>query len=67
LDFYAFNEHGHLASRLLDREEINKLVLINGCFAPIEPQNLGILFATQIFVYTLFLLVWLLLQIPAPG
>jgi hypothetical protein len=46
LDFSAFNEHGYSASRLLDREEINKLVLINSCFASVEPQNPGVLFAT---------------------
>ena len=65
LDFSAFNEHDHSASRLLDCEEMNKLVSINGCFAPIKPQNPGVLFATQIFAYMLFLLVWLLLQISA--
>jgi hypothetical protein len=67
LDFSAFNEHGHSASRLLGREEINKLVSINGCFVPVEPQNPGVLFATQIFVYTFIFIGLDLLQISAPG
>ena len=37
LGFSAFNEYGHSVLRLLDCKEINKLVLINGCFAPIKP------------------------------
>jgi hypothetical protein len=51
LDFSAFNEHGHSASQLLGREEMNKLVLINNYFAPVKPQNPGVLFATQIFTF----------------
>jgi hypothetical protein len=36
---------------------MTKLVLINDCFAPVKPQNLGVLFVTEIFAHTSFLLV----------
>jgi hypothetical protein len=46
LEFSAFNEYGYSVSRLLDCEEINKLVLINNYFISVEPQNPGVLFVT---------------------